>query len=331
MEPAQGKVLISGASGLLGAAIRSELARREMELLKLARAPRAAHPSGSAPRSNGAQGSSTFRTVAVSLSGEVAWDYAADPPVLHPELLEGLTAAIHLSGANLAARRWTPAYKKEIVSSRVDSTRALARTLAALRNPPSTLLVASAVGIYGDRGDELLDESSPAGAGFIADLCRQWEDAARPAAEAGIRVVHLRFGVVLGRGPSAIARMIPIFRRGLGGRLGSGRQWMSWISLDDAVSAVFFLLERPSLGGAFNFTSPNPVTNAGYTHALAARLHRPALLPAPAFALRLALGEIANEALLSSARVLPARLTAAGFAFAHPSLDDALAVALPRR
>ena len=171
-------------------------------------------------------------------AGQVRWIPGASTPVSDPEPLEGLAAAIHLSGASVAAHRWTSAWKREMWLSRVESTRALASTLAALRQPPKTLMVASATGIYGNRGDELLDESSAPGSGFLADLCREWEAAARPAVEAGIRVVHLRFGVVLGPGAGALAKMLPLFRLGLGGRLGSGRQWMSWISVDDVVAAT---------------------------------------------------------------------------------------------
>jgi hypothetical protein len=214
-----------------------------------------------------------------------------------------------------------------MVASRVGSTEALASTLAGLHNPPQVLLVASAIGIYGNRGDEVLSEASPAGKGFFADLCQMWEEATQPAERANIRVVHLRFGVVLTRG-GALARMAPIFRLGLGGRLGSGRQWMSWISIDDAVAAVLFLMNHPQLAGPFNLTAPTPVPNADFTRTLARVLHRPAIFPAPAFALRLAFGQMANEALLSSARVLPARLQHAGFQFRYPELSGGLAAAL---
>jgi hypothetical protein len=207
-------------------------------------------------------------------------------------------------------------------TSRVESTRTLCGILASLPQPPAAVLVASATGIYGDRGEEVLDESSTAGTGFLADLCRAWEAATDPAELAGARVVSLRFGVVLARG-GALAKMLPAFRLGLGGRLGSGRQWMSWISLDDAVSAVQFLLAS-ELSGPFNLTSPEPVRNADFTRALARSLHRPALLAVPAFALRTVFGEMGNEALLGSARVHPTRLSRSGFSFAHPQLDAAL-------
>jgi hypothetical protein len=196
------------------------------------------------------------------------------------------------------------------------------------RQPPSTLVVASATGIYGDQGDEVLDESSAPGSGFLADLCRQWEAAAQPAVDAGIRVVHARFGVVLGPGAGALSKMLPLFRLGLGGRLGSGKQWMSWISLSDVVAAILFILETPSLTGPINVCSQIPVTNSQFTHALAHAVHRPAILPAPAFALRLVLGEMTDEALLASARVIPAKLNEAGFQFTHPTIDQALSAAL---
>ncbi len=287
---------------MLGSALQHALVARHLRVLKLVRQ-------------------------AAALPGELRWDPAAAKPISSPEALEGLWAAIHLSGASVAAHRWTAAYRREMTASRVGTTHALACALARLQRPPQTLLVASAVGIYGHRGDELLDEASAPGSGFLADLCRQWEAAAQPAVEAGIRVVHLRFGVVLGPGPGALARMAPLFRLGLGGRLGSGRQWMSWISLADAIAAMYFIVSNRSLAGPVNLTAPRPSTNAEFTHALGQVLHRPVLLPVPAFALRLALGQMADEALLASARVFPAKLLAAGFRFAHPIVDEALPVA----
>jgi hypothetical protein len=300
---ASSKVLISGASGMLGAALRRQLAVRGTPVVQLVR------------RAPGGQ-------------NELAWNPAASPAVANPEPLVGCAAAIHLSGASVAGHRWTEAYKRELATSRVDSTRALARLLAGLRTPLRTLIVASAIGIYGDRGDELLDESSAPGTGFLAGLCQQWEEAARPAREASIRVVHARFGVVLGNGPGALGKMLPVFRLGLGGRLGSGRQWMSWVSLEDAIGAILFAIENQDLTGAINVTAPNPVTNAEFTRALTKQLRRPAILPAPVFALRLALGEMADEALLASARVVPQALLTAGFRFVHPTLPEALAAAL---
>jgi uncharacterized protein (TIGR01777 family) len=290
------RLLLSGASGMVGSALRARLSGTVIQLVR--RAPQS--------------------------SAELQWDPDAAFPIVDTGSIEGFDAAIHLSGANLSARRWTPAYRREITASRVDSTRALATLLARLHRPPRTLLVASAVGIYGNRGDEVLDENSAPGAGFLAGLCREWEAAAVPAAAAGVRVVHMRFGVVLAPKAGALAKMLPLFRLGLGGRLGSGKQWISWISLTDLVSAALFLLESPTLQDAVNLTAPHPVTNSEFTRTLARLLHRPAVLPAPAFALRLALGPMADETLLSSTRVLPRKLLDAGFRFAQPTIEEAL-------
>jgi len=227
----------------------------------------------------------------------------------------------------VAAHRWTAAYKKEIVESRVRTTQALARLLSQLKHPPRAFLCASATGIYGNRGEELLTESSPAGTGFLAETCVAWEAATLPAT--GIRVAPVRFGVVLSPDGGALAKMLPLFRIGAGGRLGSGKQWMSWISLPDLISAIFHLL-RAEINGPINFVAPTPVTNAEFTHTLAAALHRPAIVPAPAFALRLALGEMADEALLASQRVLPEKLIQSGFRFEHPDLAAAFAVLLKK-
>jgi uncharacterized protein (TIGR01777 family) len=328
MEPPAGKFLLIGASGMLGRAIRSAMSARQMQSLQLSRSTTVPRP----PSQDSAKESRTLQYVAVSISGEIPWNPTANPPIAHPELLEGMTAAIHLSGASLSARRWTPAYKRDIVSSRVDSTRVLATALAALKHPPQALFVASGSGIYGNRGDELLDESSTLGSGFLADLCRQWEEAAQPAVDAGIRVVHLRMGIVLGPDPGGIlARLKRIFRLGLGGRLGPGTQWMSWIGLADLTAAIFFLFDHPEIAGPVNFTAPNPITNAQFARALARQLHRPAAFPVPAAALRLMVGEFADEALLAGQRAFPSRLTAAGFQFAQPTIDQALAAALAKR
>lgn len=259
---------------------------------------------------------------------ELEWHPDLPTPIATPVRLEGIAAAIHLSGANVSDRRWTREYRRQVTASRVNSTYALARALAGLRNKPQVLLVASASGYYGDRGEEWLTESSAAGKGFLPDVCRAWEEAADPARQAGIRVVHLRFGVVLGRDAGALGKMAPLFRAGLGGRLGSGRQWMSWISLVDAVGAVIFLAINPGVAGPVNLVSPQPVRNSELTRALGRVLHRPAILPAPAFALRLAFGQMADEALLASARVKPLKLEQAGFRFQHPLVEDALRDAL---
>lgn len=293
------RVLLSGASGMLGIALRSALSARGDTFLQLTRRVPTA-------------------------PNQFQWDPSAGGQLAHSEAFEDLSAAIHLSGANLAARRWTQAYKREIVQSRVDTTRALAAGLAGWSHPPKVLLVASAVGIYGDRGDELLDETSAPGNGFMADLCKEWEAASAPAADAGIRVVHMRFGVVFSAKDGALARFLPFFRVGIGGKVGNGRQYMSWISEQDLVGAVLFLLDTENASGAYNITAPNPVTNAQFTRLLAAQLHRPSVFTVPAFAARLAFGEMADEALLASTRAYPARLVAAGYQFQHPSLVHAL-------
>lgn len=261
--------------------------------------------------------------------GQIQWDPTTDPAISDTQPFEGARAAIHLSGANVGAHRWTESYKREMAASRVDSTRRLATVLAGLRNPPTTFLVASAIGIYGDRGDEVLDESSSAGDGFLAELCHRWEAAADPARKAGIRVVHMRFAVVLGP-EGALEQMLPPFKLGLGARIGSGRQWMSWIGLEDAVAAVLFALERPEISGPVNVASPNPVTNADFTHALGRQLGRPAFLSAPSFAMRLLFGQMADEALLASIRVQPRKMIETGFQFSQPGLDQALASALSK-
>jgi uncharacterized protein (TIGR01777 family) len=261
---------------------------------------------------------------------EIAWNPALEQPLPDPELLEGFDAAIHLSGANLAARRWSAPVKAELVSSRVDSTRALATLLSRLQRPPQTFITASAVGFYGDRGDEILDEGAAAGHGFLADLCRAWEAATQPAVEAGLRVLHLRTGVALASGEGVLARLAPLFRLGMGGRLGSGAQWMSWIAAEDWAAAVIFLLDHTELAGAINLVAPQPATNAAFTRVLARVLGRPALLPAPALALRLGLGEMAGEMLLASQRALPRKLLGAGFGFRFPSLEPALRFALQK-
>lgn len=301
---ATGFVILSGASGMLGSAIREALqALRVRSLQLLRRVPEA--------------------------EGQLRWNPSAQQPVENPSALEGAGAAIHLSGANVAAHRWTPSYRRQMESSRIDSTRRLSELLASLKQPPRTLLVASAIGIYGDRGDEPLDESTAPGHGFLADLCRNWEAAAKPALDAGIRVVHLRFGVVLGPGQGALAEMLPPFRLGIGAKLGNGRQWMSWVALEDAVAATLFAMERTVLSGPVNVTAPAPVTNAEFTRVLGRVLKRPALLTVPAFAMRLIFGQMADEALLASARAVPAKLLQAGFSFSFPTLGEALEKELP--
>jgi uncharacterized protein len=242
--------------------------------------------------------------------------------------LSGIRAAIHLSGDNLTAGRWTRAKKRRIRESRVRTTKSMVELLSHLGQRPEVLLCASAVGFYGDRGDEVLTEDSSSGDGFLPEVCREWEAAADAAIELGIRVVHLRFGVVLAREGGALAKMLPMFRLGLGGNLGSGRQWMSWIALPTLVEIVEFCMNHHRIQGAVNVVA-NPVTNAEFTVSLAHHLHRLAIVPAPAIALRLAFGEMADAALLSSTRAIPAKLLQAGFVFTLPTLQDALQQILP--
>jgi uncharacterized protein (TIGR01777 family) len=253
----------------------------------------------------------------------VSWDPASGS--LRSEALDGLDAVVHLAGAGIADERWTEARKATIQDSRVRSTRLLAGALATLVHKPRVLVSASAVGWYGDRGDEWLDESSDPGTGFLAAVGRAWEGAAEPAVDAGIRVAHPRTGIVLARQGGVLAKLLPLFRLGLGGPVGNGRQWWSWISLDDALAAVLHAIEHDDVRGPFNAVSPEPVTAGEFARTLGSVLARPAALPAPAFALRAVMGrELVDEALLASQRARPAVLERTGFAFAEPSLEGAL-------
>jgi uncharacterized protein (TIGR01777 family) len=261
-------------------------------------------------------------------SGQGVWDPYASPPMSHPAALAGTTAAVHLSGANVSGRRWSSSYKRTILESRVKPTHALAVLLAGLRPKPAVLVCASAIGIYGSRAEELLTEDSLPGSGFLPEVCLAWEKAAQPARDEGIRVVHLRFGVVLSPQGGALAKMLPIFRAGLGGQLGNGRQWMSWVTLPDATRAIEFALDTPSLAGAVNVVTPNPVRNAEFTRALGGALHRPTFFKVPAFGLRLAFGEMAAATILGSERVMPGRLTGKGFQFKNPTIQTGLEAVL---
>ena len=239
--------------------------------------------------------------------------------------LEGLDAVVHLGGENIASGRWTAARKAVIRDSRVNGTRFLCDTLAALARPPKTLVCASAIGIYGDRGEEPLTEESPPGTGFLAEVCREWEAASAPASRKGVRVVALRIGMVLSPKGGALARMLPLFRAGLGGVIGGGRQYVSWIALDEIPLVLLHALHCGDLSGPVNAVAPRPVTNREFTEALGRALSRPTPLPVPAFALRLAVGrEMADELLLASARVIPKRLLDSGYAFRSPELEPTL-------
>ena len=299
------RILLTGSSGFIGTSLGRTLRAKRISIISLHR--RALH--GARVLNEGVPG---------------LWDPYAATPISRPREVEGVTAAVHLSGANLAGRRWTSSYKQEILESRVKPTYALATLLAGLRPKPEVLVCASAIGIYGSRGDEVLTEASLPGNGFLPDVCLAWEGATQPALDAGIRVVHLRFGVVLSPEGGALERMLPVFRTGLGGRLGSGRQWISWVALPDVTRAIEFALETSDLAGPVNVVAPNPVTNLQFTRSLGRVLHRPTLLPVPAFALRMALGEMAEATVLESERVLPARLSALGFNFEYPELEAGL-------
>lgn len=292
-------MVVTGASGLLGSALVPALEADGHEVLRLVRRP----PQG---------------------AREVAWDPARG--TIDANSLAGVEVAVNLSGATIG-RRWSVARKAEIRGSRVDSTRLLSRTLATLDPRPSALISAGGVGIYGDRGDEILTEESELGEGFLPEVGKAWEEAADPARAAGIRVVHFRQGVVLTRRGGILERLLTPFRLGVGGRVGNGRQWWSWVALDDLVEAYRFALAG-ELAGAVNLLSPNPVTNVQFTRALGRALRRPTIFPFPAVAARAVFGEMGEEVLLGSQRALPKRLVDAGFAFRHGELAEALTRAL---
>lgn len=253
------------------------------------------------------------------------WDPSCDPAAL-----ERLDAVIHLAGKPIAAERWNEKVKQAIRESRVEKTRELAERLAQLDRKPKTLLCASATGIYGDRGNESVAETTAPGGGFLADVAEQWEGACRPASDAGIRTVQMRFGMILSRRGGALPKMIRPTKLGLGGVLGSGRQWWSWIALDDTLGGIYHLLARDEVSGPVNFVAPVPVRNREFAKRLGKVLHRPAVMPAPAFALRIMLGEMADSLLLASARVSPEKLLQSGYHFRFPTLEPALRHLLDR-
>jgi uncharacterized protein (TIGR01777 family) len=257
---------------------------------------------------------------------EILWDPAAGS--IDAAALEGFDAVVHLSGQNIAGGRWTAKFKQKLRDSRLDSTGLLARTLAGLQRRPAVLICASAIGFYGDRGQEVLTEESAAGTGFLPELCQAWEAAAAPARDAGVRVVHPRIGVVLSPRGGALKPMLTPFKLGLGGIVGTGRQFWSWISLDDLLGVIEHCIADPGMAGPVNAVAPHPVTNREFTKTLGVVLHRPTLLPVPALVVSAAFGEMGRTLLLGSSRVSPAKLEAAGFSFRHPDLEGALRHAL---
>jgi uncharacterized protein (TIGR01777 family) len=292
------RIATTGASGLIGSALVPALESDGHEVVRLVR--REAHGPD-----------------------EASWD--PETGSVDTAALAGVDVVVHLAGETIG-QRWTNATKQRVLESRVEGTRVIAEAVAAL-DPAPVLLCASAIGYYGNRGDEIVTESSPRGSGFLADVVEAWEQAARPARDAGARVAHLRQGIVLSRDGGALQRLLTPFKLGVGGRVGSGRQWWSWVGLDDVVGAYRFALET-ELEGPVNVTSPNPATNAEFVKAVGRALGRPAVLPLPSFAVSAAFGQMGREMLLEGQRVLPERLTQAGFTFAHPALDEALAAAL---
>jgi len=298
------KIVISGASGLIGAALIPSLESAGHKVVRL------------------------VRRASTDAASEIEWNPATGK--LDLSALRDADAVIHLSGESIASGRWTAARKATILESRIASTSLLARVISSMEHPPKTWLCASATGYYGNCGDAIVDESSAPGKGFLTEVCRKWEEATRPAADTGCRVVTLRFRVVLSENGGALKTMLCPMRLGLGGAIGNGRQYMSWIGLQDAVGAILHALEHTELSGPVNLVSPNPVTNAVFTKTLGRVLSRPTFMTAPAFAVRLALGEMADELLLASIRVRPAQLLNSGYRFAWPDLEPMLRHELAR-
>lgn len=299
---ARWRVLVSGASGFIGTALSRSLRAGGHEVVGLSRSAKG--------------------------SGDIAWD--PDEGELDAGRIEGFDAIVHLAGEPVA-ERWTAEHKRRVRDSRVGGTGLLATAVATLARPPRVMVSASAVGFYGDGGDRLLDERSESGEGFLAQVAREWEGAAEPARGRGVRLVRTRFGVILSPHGGALAKLLPVFQLGAGGRLGDGKQWMSWISLTDTLRALHFALATDTLNGVVNVVGPDPATNAEFSRELGHVLSRPVLAAVPAFAVRLMFGEMADEVLLAGQRVLPRALMEAGFGFAHPTLEQALRAELATR
>ncbi|WP_010584317.1 TIGR01777 family oxidoreductase [Schlesneria paludicola] len=291
------KILVTGATGLVGSELVPFLTRQGNDVYRL---------THSKPKE----------------ANDIVWDPAHNQ--LPKARIEGTEAIVHLAGENIAGKRWNPKVKEELRRSRLDGTKLLCETIASMQAPPKTLICASAIGYYGNRGSELLNETSAPGTGFLADLCKDWEAACEPARVKGIRVVNIRIGVILTPKGGALAKMLPPFKMGVGGIMGSGNQYWSWISIDDVVGVIQHCLANEKISGPVNTTAPCPVTNYEFTKALGAVVGRPTFIPMPAFAARLALGEMADNLLLASARVMPNRLSETGYPFRHPALEPAL-------
>jgi uncharacterized protein len=298
------KILIGGSHGLVGTALIKSLE---------------------------AEGHEVFRLVRYAPHSKTEIEWSPDRYSIALARIEGFDAVVNLAGESIAEGRWTDEKKRRIRDSRVKGTKLLGDALANLANPPKTYICASAIGYYGNRGDEILTEASKPGDDFLAEVCVEWEKATALATEKGIRVVNARFGVILDTDGGALKKMLPPFRMGLGGRIGSGKQWMSWIALADVIGALKFALTNESLRGPVNFVAPNPVTNAEFTKALGKVLSRPTLFPIPAFAVRLAFGEMADALLLASQRVEPEHLKAAKYQFRYSELETALRDVLQKR
>ncbi len=292
------RVIVTGATGLVGTPLCAALEQAGATVIRGTRRP---------PR---------------DAAREMYWN--AEKGEIDAAKLEGAAAVVHLAGENIAGRRWTDAFKRELRDSRVKGTQLIAEAFARATDKPRALVCASAIGYYGNRGENIMTESSPPGDDFLAEVCREWEAACQPARDAGVRVVNARIGVILSPQGGALAKMLTPFKLCVGGKVGSGRQFMSWIALDDVVEALRFLVVTPSVSGPVNLTAPNPATNAEFAKTLGRVLGRPTIFPMPAFAARLAFGEMADALLLSSTRVSPRALEGVGFRFRHPELEAAL-------
>ena len=292
------RILVTGSSGLVGSSLVAELIKARYDVVRLIR---------------------TREQVGAQY---VFWNPQTSE--IDSASLEGIDAVVHLAGENIVRKRWTTSVKQHISNSRIKGTSLLCNVLSSLARPPQVLISASAIGYYGDRGDEILSEDSSAGDGFLAQVCREWEAATQPAADKGIRVVTLRIGMVLSPKGGALARLLPLFRFGLGGKMGNGNQYTSWVSIDDLIGIIKFALRCSAISGPVNAVAPNPVTNLEFTRTLGRVLRRPAAWRVPALALRLAVGDMADEMLLASIRARPARLIEHGCEFVHPDLAQAL-------